>query len=79
MIKQIQTEQEADKKNFLTQQKREYKVNKEQIKKVRLRFILENMPMQYKENFSAIKIEKFIEKVLIFSIFLLKTWIVGTG
>lgn len=33
LIKQIQSEQEVDKKNFLTQQKREYKVNKEQIKK----------------------------------------------
>ena len=38
----------------------------------------ENMPMQYIEIFSSVKIENFIGKCLIFSIFLLKTLIVGT-
>jgi len=33
-MKQIMAEQEREKKNFQAQQKKEYKINKEQIKKV---------------------------------------------
>ena len=38
----------------------------------------ENFTMQYTEIFSAVKIENFIGKILIFSIILLKPLIVGT-
>ena len=39
----------------------------------------ENMPMQYTDNFSAVKVENFTrKKKMIFLIFLLKTYIVGT-
>ena len=38
----------------------------------------ENLPMQYTEIFSAVKIENFIGKLLMLLIFSLKTYIVGT-
>lgn len=34
LTKKIQAEQEQERKNFASQQKKEYKLNKEQIKKV---------------------------------------------
>ena len=37
-----------------------------------------NLPMQYTENFSALKIENFVGEISIFLKFLLKTLIVGT-
>ena len=33
----------------------------------------ENLPMQYTEIFSPVKIENFVRKILIFFLFLLKT------
>ena len=38
----------------------------------------ENMPMQYTETFSAVKIGNFFGKILIFLIFMLKTLFVDT-
>ena len=38
----------------------------------------ENLPMQYTENFSAVKFQNFIGKTLILLICLLKTLIAGT-
>ena len=38
----------------------------------------ENLPVQYTEIFSPVKIENFIRKILIFFLFLLNTYTVGT-
>ena len=37
----------------------------------------ENLPMQYTEIFAVVTIAKFIRKILIYFLFLLKTWTVG--